>query len=169
MPKNNLIDIKEKFSLAYLHAVAAKADITVSETPWSTDRLGIDLCLYRLNSATVNGSSFNNTVRVQLKGTSINTGMIKEEDDCFKYSLKKDLNSFPNMYFVLVILPSDEKGAVWLQQDENQIVMFKCAYFVKVDQILKKGTVVFPKMNILTPDALLNMFSLSKEEFLNEY
>ena len=134
MLKNNLISIKVKFSLAYLYAVAAKVDITVEQTPWEVDKLGIDLNLYKINKQTLEGSSFNNSIRVQLKGTSINTSMIKEKEDSYKYTLSKDMIKFPNMYFILVILPSDEDQISWLRQSENELVLFKCAYFIKVNK-----------------------------------
>lgn len=168
MSNISLIDIKEKFSLAYLHAIAAKSDITIEQTPWSVDKLGIDLNLYKLNSDTLKSSSFNNYIRIQLKGTSINTNMISDSGEYYSYSLKKDLHKFPNMYFVLVVLPSDIDYSLWLKQDEEKLILSRCAYFIKIEQDLKKGKISFPKKNILTPEALLNMFNIKQEDFLNE-
>ena len=122
--KVDLNPIKTKFSKAYLHAIAAKANLILSETILDVDHLGIDFSVYKHPTNSIVGNSMSNEVKIQLKASSINSdSMLQEDADNYIYTLGKQLTKYGNMYLVLVVLPDDRDLDSWLTQDCDKLTI----------------------------------------------
>jgi len=164
--KNDLNPIKTKFSKAYLHAVAAKANLILDEKHLDVDSLGIDFSVYKQPPNDLQGQSISNEVKIQLKGTSVNSkSMLKENENSYVYSLDKKLIRYGNMYLIVVIMPTDTDIETWFSQNKNELIIRKCGYYKRMETDLERGSIVLPKTSLLTPESMLNMFEIDKNIF----
>lgn len=119
--------IREELSVAYLHAVAAKAGYSWEST--RVDRDGIDGRVFargRISDEAVFASPI---IGFQLKETS----SVQDFADPIHFKLKQknyeDLRarSVHPRYLALLLLPNDPED--WLKLDINQMAMKRCMYW----------------------------------------
>jgi hypothetical protein len=114
-------DIKERLSIAYATAVAARAGCELTEV--HVDRNGIDATIRAIRGTKVK-------IDLQLKATSspvLEQEMVKFDLDIPGYnSLRSTQIQAPQLLIVL-ILPKD--GNEWLLADEQSLAFKKCAYW----------------------------------------
>ena len=159
-----LNSIKEKFSIAYLHAVTAKLN-------YGIDPCGKDYDLsygkdYRIMNRSVGlgrrVASESNEITVQLKGVSSNSSsMFSENNKEVKFNTGSGIVKFGycDFYLVIVQLPADDDLENWLEVDSEKLILKKCAYYYKVDDTTKAGFITIPKINIFTHITLPLLFT----------
>lgn len=170
MTDNELNSIKNKLSEAYFLALAAKLNYAANPTNRDFDGCGIDYSVINHNigvKRTVTTES--SMVMFQLKCTSIGSqSMVADDGDVIKYRLDTPLNNFKvNAYLVVVIVPKNEEVDNWITLSQDELILKKCAYYIRIpDDGLSAGIVKIPKNNVFTFDSLRNIFeTISKEDF----
>ena len=163
--------VESELSLAYLHAVAAKAAFSVDVPHIDNDSVDATICAKGLlDPDSTLGSP---KIDVQLKAT-INHTVNGEGNIAYPLSVKNydDLRrqTMVPRLLVLLCLPADE--AEWLIHHPHQLVLQKCAYWVNLSGQppsinTTTQTVYIPAVNMLTPDALRDLMRrASKEDLL---
>jgi hypothetical protein len=117
-------DIKERLSIAYATAVAARAGCELTEV--RVDRNGIDATIRAIRGTRVK-------IDVQLKATAT-IDLDQLGDDQFPFDLEVEAyNALRStqiqapQLLVVLILPKDP--AQWLQGDETSLAFRRCAYW----------------------------------------
>ncbi len=114
-------DIKERLSVAYLFAVAARAGCQV--TNWAIDKQSVDATV-----KPIRGSKL--TIDLQLKATSENA--ISGQSVVFdlpvnNYDALRDEHCTAPHYLVVLLLEQDE--ARWLETSHEALLIRRCAYW----------------------------------------
>lgn len=115
-------DIKERLSIAYLTAVAARAGCQVSKL--DVDKQSVDATVRPISGGKI-------SIDFQLKATS--STCLGEADVSFDLPIKnyddlRDLHSTAPHYLIVFILDEDESA--WLANDENALLIRRCAYWL---------------------------------------
>lgn len=163
--------IESELSLAYLHAVAAKASFAVDIPHIDND--SIDAIVSGRGKIVNDSIKHSPKIEIQLKA-SINATV--SSDGNFHYALPiknydelRADTAVPRL-LVLLALPRDE--AEWLLHQPDKLVLQKCAYFLNLKGLPEKTgvdrpTVYVPSVNMLTPESLRHlMIKASKMEDL---
>ncbi len=169
--KGEIDSIKRKFSEAYLYAVAAKANLRLQPSGVDYDGFQIDFSIINHNvGLTRSVASESSEIRIQLKGVSQNSeSMFRANGDTIDYRITKELFPFgPAFYLVVVHLLDDTDIESWIKVSEDELMLKKCAYYLRIDKPIKPGFVSIPKINLFTPEALPTLFidSARKENIL---
>lgn len=162
---------KNKLAKAYLMALTAKLNYTAQESTSDFDAIAID---YFINNHLVGEkrsvASESQTINIQLKAVSItSTSMIRKSDGFIEYNLTDPLQPVgPNFYLIVVELLGDDVIDTWIEHCEENIMLKKCAYYLKITEPLPSGFVKIPINNILTPDTFPTLFlsSANKEDLI---
>jgi hypothetical protein len=122
--------VQEDLSLAYLRAVVAKLGMTY-DTPIRD--FGIDGTISRISRK--NGRLVPSGIRldVQLKSSTnaaVGSDHVSYELDVRAYEILRDDTAEIPRVLVLLILPRDERE--WIDQDEDRLIMRKCAYWMSL-------------------------------------
>lgn len=151
-------DRKEKLSLAYVAAVAAKAGYATAVP--DPDRDSIDLFI------TAGGQSMRPTIGVQLKATS----SAKWKDEKLAFVLKRknydDLRAsrFCPAILVVLELPTEEKD--WLRCTEDALTLRRCAWWMFLwgfPQIeTESKTIYVPRSQTFSPESLANLMERAR-------
>jgi hypothetical protein len=148
---------KQQFSIAYIHAVAARAGYACQANLVDDDSVDITLAA----SGWVHGKAVLRSPRleVQLKATA--QEILRADHLAFPLPLKnyndlRECSMVPRLLVVLFLPPSLSE---WLEQTEDQMVSRRCAYWLSLfDQPevvnAKTVTVQVPRKNCLTVDNL---------------
>lgn len=161
-PRPVLNNIKKKVSEAYLYAVVAKADFAIQKLHDEYDSLGFDYQVTNRRLGTKRTVfSESSEIKIQLKGVAqSSSSMLQDKDDCIKYNLDSPVVAIgPNCFLIVVNLLDDEKIDKWVEINDEELVLRKCAYFIKVPTSgFQPGFIKIPKTNKLTIDTLKTLF-----------
>lgn len=149
---------KEKFSDAYLQAVAAAAGYSLAKP--NTDDDSIDWILQARNAE---NTSRRPRMEVQLKCSAqkiIKANILRFPLELKNYNDLRDAHVFTPRILIVVTVP--EAVEEWLLQNEQEMILRCCAYWVSLHGMpetenKKTVTIELPRNNILTPDALKQM------------
>jgi len=153
--------IESELSLAYLHAVAAKASFSVTVPHIDSD--GVDAIVAAKGYLTVESESYSPRIEIQLKA-SINAAANEEGQIPFVLSKKNydelRANSMVPRLLVLLVLPVDHMA--WLIHEPERLIIQKCAYFLNLRGMAERSdvdspTVYLPVVNMLTPELLIEL------------
>jgi hypothetical protein len=165
LPEKN--SIKEKMSIAYIHGLNTTVNYAVNDASRDVDGMGIDMTIYS-RSVGVNRSTASeaNQIHIQLKGVSISSGtMYKDLGNSIQYTLSKDIRRVgPAHYFIMVVLPAEDKIDIWREIDEDTLILHAKAYYLHIETILKKGKIIIPKSNKLTTDSYRQLFDAANDK-----
>lgn len=149
---------KEQLSIAYVHAVASVAGYDLGTK--SVDDDGWDIGIV---SSGDHGSGKGPSILVQLKATA--SDILRPTEIVFPlkiHNYNKLIGRSVNPRILVVFhMPSDTTS--WLSNDENQLIIKRCAYWksLKNDPPTSNSdtvTVRIPRENTFTPVALHKMF-----------
>jgi hypothetical protein len=119
---------KEQFSIAYVRAVAATARVNVSRPEVDDDSVDI-----RFSIKSIEGAEVPPMLEAQLKCSSAHD----PGGESIRYPLKlKNYNDLRGKHFiprVLIVVITPAAITDWLVQDEQQMVLRKCAYWVSLE------------------------------------
>jgi hypothetical protein len=117
-------DIKERLSVAYVTAVAARAGCQISKP--DIDKQSIDVTIRPIKGRKV-------SIDLQLKATSKNC----YQDEVISFDLP--VNNYDDLRdskctapHYLVVLVLDPDGDVWLASDEDALLIRRCAYWLNL-------------------------------------
>lgn len=113
----------EKFSEAYVRAVAAVACCSVAKPDPDVEKL--DLVLSRDLGV--------QSIAIQLKSTTADSrddSSVWYDLDIETYDVLRKVAVGVPRYLVVVLMPGDSRE--WLQQTEEQLAMRRCAYYVSL-------------------------------------
>ena len=151
---------QEKFQHAYVASVAAAAKCSSSDRVPDFD--GVDLTLH--HQMVVDGEPFFSSIDFQLKSTrvvkALKDGHIAYRLPRKQYDKLRTTNTDSPRLLVVILVPPDIEN--WLEQDEERLQLFRCAYWMslrgmpptKDDSI----TVHVPRKNIFSVEALCELF-----------
>jgi hypothetical protein len=147
-------DIRERLSIAYVTAVAARAGCELTEV--HVDRNGIDATIRAIRGTRVK-------IDLQLKATSspvLEQDMVKFDLDMPGYNSLRSTQIQAPQLLVVLILPED--GNEWLQADEHSLAFKKCAYWCNLygmPRVLNTSTVrvSLPRQQMFHPNALRDL------------
>ena len=135
---------------------------------------GIDLTINKIVSFKGRLVPSGNKLDVQLKSSiraSTDDYNIRYSLEIDTYNTLRDEISPTRRILVLFLLPRDEKE--WLEQDEDRLLMRKCAYWIslkgrqKVDN-KTSVTIHIPRTNLFTVDALRDIMNNTNKELYRE-
>ncbi len=143
---------KEKFSEAFLHAIAAGAGCASSKPCPDNDSIDWTLSCRLPRRPKID---------IQLKCTSVP----KLSQDCIRFPLKaknfRELSltdlAVPRL-LVLVLVPSDVED--WLSFSPTQLTLRQCAFWLSLAgarRMSKNGSVAIPEGNLFTSEVLRNL------------
>jgi hypothetical protein len=151
-------DVKERLSVAYVTAVAAKAGCQISKL--DIDKQSIDATVRPISGRKV-------SIDLQLKATS--KDCLTEDSVIFdlpinNYNDLRDIHSTAPHYLVVLVL--DHSDADWLSQSEDAMLIRRCAYWLDLRgaEASANATAVrikIPRCNQFDPAALSRMMSLA--------
>ncbi len=115
-------DVKERLSLAYVTAVAARAGCHVTE--YATDKQSVDATIRPIQGAKL-------AIDLQIKATSL--GTFRDEVLVFDLPVKnyddlRDPTGLVPHYLIVVVLAPDEQS--WLESDEQALSLRHCGYWL---------------------------------------
>jgi hypothetical protein len=147
-------DIKERLSIAYATAVAARAGCELTEV--HVDRNGIDATIRAIRGTKVK-------IDLQLKATSspvLEQQMVKFDLDIPGYNSLRSTQIQAPQLLVVLVLPEDGNG--WLLADEQSLAFKKCAYWCNLygmPDVQNTGTirVSLPRQQMFHPNALRDL------------
>jgi hypothetical protein len=148
---------KQQFSIAYVHAVAARAGYSCQATIVDDDSVDVTLAA----SGLVHKQAVLRSPRleVQLKATA--RDVLRQEHLAFPLPLKNynDLRQHTLVPRLLVVLHLPASPDEWLEQTEEQMVSRRCTYWLSLlnqPEVANERvvTVHLPRTNRLTVDNL---------------
>ena len=144
---------KERFSLAYINAVATYADCDVLEP--RVDRGSVDGILKR--------TAISETIGFQAKATSRN--VMSSGGDALRFPLPiRDYNNLrveKHPFILIVVLLPDEETE-WLTQTDDKLCLRRCGYWLSLvghNPVPNRNgvTVRIPKTNVFSSAQLTDM------------
>ncbi len=158
--------MKERLSIAYVSAVAARAGVGCRIT--SVPEYGTDL--YLVNIDLIKGKYVDTgwILNCQVKSTStweLQSNQIAYDMDAGDYNKLAEWSGSAPCILVLFCLPdgSDE----WLTVGEGELILKRCCYWTKIsDQPTankSKKRVFIPRSQLLTPDTVTNLLGLVRQ------
>lgn len=115
-------DVKERLSIAYITAIAARAGCQV--TIAAIDKQSIDATI-----RPIQGRKF--SIDLQLKATSqkcIEGDHVNFNLPINNYDMLRDVHCTAPHYLVILVLDPDD--ALWLVSDDESLILRRCAYWV---------------------------------------
>jgi hypothetical protein len=144
---------KQQLSIAYVHAVAARAGYALEQN--SVDIDSVDLTLFAAGWIHAHGVLRSPRLDVQLKSTA--RDVLREDYLAFPLPLKNynELREMPMVprLLVVLLLPADPNQ--WLEQSEEALITRRCAYWLSLRDFPETAntdsvTVHVPRANCLT-------------------
>lgn len=160
-------NIKSNLSLVYIRAIAAKLNFAFQESSRDVDGIGIDCTIYNHGMGSENLHSLSSEIKVQVKAFSkSSTTMYRDNSKVLEYRLSKNLNPQGAVFYLIVVeLPEEDKFDEWLQITTEELVLKRCAYYIRVQDEVKAGYIKIPKLNRLNHKTLPTLFiSSTKKE-----
>ena len=150
-------------------AVAAIKSFSTEITRVDAD--SIDVTIGYNGLLAVDSTLYSPEIKLQLKATS--NPVIINNEIRFPLPVKNynDLRARTATPRLLVVLCLHEEKGKWLSHSPEQLILQKCAYFLKLNRMPESNnetnvTVHVPLTNVFSPDSLYElMLSTSKEEF----
>ncbi len=152
---------ESELSLAYIHAVAAKASFAV-DIPHN-DMDSVDAVISARGKLAVDSIKHSPRIEIQLEA-SINATQNGDGNFAYPLSTKnydelRADTALPRL-LVMLALPSDE--IEWLVHHPDKLILQKCAYYISLKGMperagIDKPTVYIPSTNMLTPDSLTEL------------
>ncbi len=153
--------VESELSLAYLHAIAAKAAFSVDVPHIDSD--SVDAIVAAKGKLAPDSIAFSPRIEIQLKST-INAaisshGMIAHQIPLKNYNDLKAPTVLPRLLVLLALPPLDID---WLVHHPDKLILQKCAYFLNLKGMpdlsgVADPTVHIPAGNMLTPDSLRHL------------
>jgi hypothetical protein len=135
-PRMQINEIKSELSVAYIRAVAARLGCSFDESGRQADNMGIDLTL-RLEGKFPESDRRIVALDIQVKSTSSplkydpqGRGIILDGLSREVYENYSEVQRSPAGIIVLFVLPDNSND--WLCQDEERLLMRRCAYWVSL-------------------------------------
>lgn len=163
--------IESELSLAYLHAVAAKASFAVDVPHVDAD--SVDALISAKGKLDTDSLKHSPRIEVQLKAS---TTASANASGYISYSLPlknyDDLRADTVVPRLLVLLLLPQDATDWLEHTPDSLIMRRCAYYLNLKRLPPSSnaghqTVYVPAANVLSPDALQTlMIKASKMEDL---
>lgn len=167
-------DVEAELSYAYLHAIAAAANIGCSVSDRHQDNAGVDAEICARDQFDDDSILTDITVHVQLKATSqkmvARDGKYSYALNTKQYNKLRRVTTVPYRILVVLFLPAGVKE--WLQHSEEALLMKRCAYWVSLrgapeSQNSTSMTVHIPTRQVFSPEGLIElMVRISKQEDL---
>ena len=168
MPSDSELNrIASGISEGYLKAVCSYASLAVSFPSRDCDNLGIDGYLEKVVREKKSGNKtferpYGCNYRFQLK-SCYSPNKLKETDDFIKYNIGEDyfekIRCIDNLLIIILRLPPKENFHQWLEIQEDNTKIQKCAYFKQVSYAEKSNWIQIPKTGLLNPENLNKLFS----------
>jgi hypothetical protein len=158
-------DIQSELSYAYVHAVASKIGCSVLPPTRLADNMGIDTIIKVLGTFAKNPIRTDFTIGIQLKSTTQNLNVGKNEKIAFNKLNQNTYNTYrslerPHPYLV-ILLQLPKSADEWLNVTPECLILQKCAYWVDLygapTTIAKQPTIYFPSQNLFTDKQLENV------------
>lgn len=160
MNNNGLSNIKSNLSVTYVRAIAAKLNFAFLEGNKDVDGIGIDCIIFNEGIGLQNKDSASSEIHLQVKAFSKSSlSMYKDGPNEFKYRLDKNLKpKGAAFYLVVVELPEEEKIDEWVRITNEELILKRCAYFIRIKNETKAGFIKIPKTNRLTNITMPRLF-----------
>lgn len=162
--------IKERLSLAFLHALSGRAGINFA--PGTIHDYGIDAQLNSIIIARGKRMDSGFPVAIQLKATenwqSIDGNIIYDLDvHAYNAMVTRPHAAVPYYIFVLC-LPKDK--SLWMSSDESSLVLRNCCYWLREQGEYRSGSstvrVRIPRTNMVTVDSLNQIMANARGELV---
>jgi len=162
MTDSKLNSVKEKLSIAYLHAVVAKLNYALNPSSKDYDNLGIDYTIAnRIIGESRSVTSESAEIKIQLKATTVSSStMFRDLGDSIEYNLSSPIKKlfYGRFYLVVLVLPPEVTQDTWLEWSNEHMLLRRCAYFKEVKNELQ-GKIKIHKENCFSPTNLEKMFT----------
>ena len=163
--------IESELSIAYVHAVAAKAGFATEFTRVDVD--SVDITIGGKGLLSTDSTLHSPQIAIQLKAT-INKNVNGDGSISFNLPLKNydDLraNCLVPKILVVLFLPKEEN--IWLSHSIDQLIIKECAYWLSIKGFTKSDnashqTVRIPSANVFSPETISGLLiKVSKQEEL---
>lgn len=160
-------DIKEQLSLAYVHAVAARAGFAVEKT--TVDRDSIDVQIRSRGRLTETATIHSPYLDLQLKAHVLDP--LPSERFHFDLPIKnyRDLTARCATPRILVVFVMPEADAEWLACSEDALVLKRSAYWVslfgrQLSENAATQRVWLPRAQVFDPESLRRLLVMVGEE-----
>ena len=156
-------DIKERLSVAYATAVAARAGCELAEV--QVDRNGIDATIRAISGTRVK-------IDIQLKASSsvtLSDAEVFFDLDITTYNALRSTQIQAPQLLVVLVLPDEAND--WLRGDEESLAFRRCAYWTNLygfPDVTNKSTirVHIPRSQMFHPDKLKALMLAAHEKAL---
>lgn len=152
---------KERFSLAYINAVAARSGVVVSEPP--VDQSSIDGMLM---------AGFGRSTQINFQAKASSRDVIRGDHVHFPLPRKNydDLRRSGTVPLILIVvlLPGDSVES-WLNQSEDELCMRRCGYWLSLEgredaDSVSTVTVHVPRRNIFDSNQLAQLMGRAERD-----
>ena len=153
---------QEALSRAYIHAIAGSCGLSCSTRDFD---YGIDLSLHEIKEQNSHYFETGNRIDIQAKSCTASLaadGPIVYDLDIRNYDiLRRSADVFPRI-LVLLTLPGDEKH--WIAQDEDGLILRKCAYWMSLRGMPESPNIntvrlAIPRANVFSAPALRDLMN----------
>ncbi len=160
MDSGELSNIKSNLSLTYIRAIAAKLNFPFQDSSRDVDGIGIDCTIYNHGMGSGDSYSLSSEIKVQVKAFSKSSvSMFKDGPKELEYRLSKDLKPQGAVFYLIVVeLPEEDKFDEWVKITPDELILKRCAYYIRIQNVVKQGFIKIPKTNRLTFDTLPSLF-----------
>jgi hypothetical protein len=167
MPGLSFANVESELSYAYLHAIAARANVACSVAERHLDNVAIDAMLTGWGPFPGGGRLTEVSVYVQLKAT---IAAPVDNGNTYSYPLsgisaynhlREKTKAIPRLLVVL-FLPSNNVD--WLLHNEDELALRRCAYWVSLYDApdtpnTTSVTVYIPKNQIFNAEGLIDIMT----------
>lgn len=152
--------MKERLSMAYVSAVAARAGVACR--PTTAPEYGTDLHLVKINY--VNGKFVDTgwILNCQVKSTSnceLQATQIVYDMEVDAFNKLAEWDGAGPCILVLFCLPDGLDN--WLSVDEDELILKRCCYWTKITEPpttnKSKKRIFIPRSQLLTPDTVVTL------------
>ncbi len=160
MNSDDLSNIKSNLSLAYVRAIAATLNFAFKESYRDVDGIGIDCTIYNQGIGSNISYSMSSEINVQVKAFSKSSiTMYRDRDTVLEYRLNKDLKPRGAVFYLFVVeLPAEDMFDDWVHITPEELIMKKCAYYIRIQNVVTSGFIQIPKSNQLTFETFPSLF-----------
>lgn len=160
--------VKEELSIAYLHAIAAKAGFSCEKLRVDMD--SIDIIIGANGLLDKDSTLYSPEIKLQLKASSVilpTHGLIHFQLPIKNYNDLRHKSTSPRL-LALLLLP--DNAAEWLEHTEDELILKKCVYWLNLYGMPDTDnqvtiTVKIPTANVLSPNIIKDlMLKASKED-----
>ncbi|BCM90380.1 hypothetical protein IAD21_02232 [Abditibacteriota bacterium] len=174
MSSTLLTSIEEELSLAYLHAVCARAGMSCLPPTRKLDNSGVDALLHKEFSDAIYPQESDSWLEIQMKATKKHAaangeGLSYWLKEVKRYDVLRDSTRHHARILVVLFLPEDPE--TWLSHSEEELILRRCAYWktLRGDGPISTNTganIKLPKSQCFSPKNLQDlMFQLSLGKF----